>query len=36
MVADEMEREMFVMVRNGLTGPLHEPYGELTIDTMNA
>jgi hypothetical protein len=35
-VADEMEREMLLMVRDGLTGPLHEPYGALTIDTMTA
>ncbi|MEY2614196.1 MAG: hypothetical protein RL069_3008 [Planctomycetota bacterium] len=26
-VADGMERVLLVMVRNGLLGPLHEPYG---------
>jgi hypothetical protein len=26
-VADGMDREMLVMVRDELTGPLHEPYG---------
>ena len=31
-----MDREMLVMVRDGLLGPLHEPYGALTIDTMTA
>jgi hypothetical protein len=35
-VADGMERVLLVMVRDELTGPLHEPYGALTIDTMTA
>ncbi|MFM2215769.1 MAG: hypothetical protein RL240_87 [Planctomycetota bacterium] len=35
-VADGSDREMLVMVRDGLTRPLHEPYGALTIDTMTA
>ena len=35
-VADGSDREMLVMVRDGLTRPLHEPYGALTFDTMTA
>ena len=34
-VADGSGREMFVMGRDGLTGPLHEPYGALTIATLS-
>jgi hypothetical protein len=35
-IADGMDRALLVMVHDGLTGPLHEPYGALTIDTMTA
>jgi|GEM_PF-1835698 len=34
-VADGMERVLLVMGRDGLTGPLHEPYGALTIATLS-
>jgi len=30
-----MERVLLVMGRDGLTGPLHEPYGALTIATLS-
>ena len=34
-VADGSGCVLLVMVRDGLTGPLHEPYGALTIATLS-